>query len=464
MVNKLKFILLIWLLSGATLQAQSDKVNLLDHWFNPNLPRLNGYQIWNDLTGYTDTITGKEYIIAGSTDSIYFFDISNPSNIVLVDVADGKSKQMVNRDYECYSHYVYCVSDNRNAGSLQVFDLQYLPDSVHKVYDSDTIAFNTHSIFIEASSKRLYMCINRTKSGKTFAMDIVSLEQPETPVKIGTLEVPDLGGTPAFSSIHEVFVRNDTAWCSAEYSGLWVFDLRDLTNQRLLSVITNYPENGYNHSSVLDPSGKYLMFTDEVPSGLAIKIFDVSNLSDPKLVSTFESSALATAHNAYWVGNFAYISYYQDGFVVFDISNPFNPIEAGYYRTLPYPPANYEGYNGCWGVYPWFPSGTIAVSDMQEGIFTLKPDKSITGVTEKINEIQINVYPNPTSGKAQFSIPQQQVKDSYISILNLKGELLLHKPTTSPTFEINLEEYAAGVYILQLSSGNFTYQKKLVKL
>jgi hypothetical protein len=148
MVNKLKFILLIWLLSGATLQAQSDKVNLLDHWFNPNLPRLNGYQIWNDLTGYTDTLTGKEYIIAGSTDSIYFFDISNPSNIVLVDVADGKSKQMVNRDYECYSHYVYCVSDNRNAGSLQVFDLQYLPDSVHKVYDSDTIAFNTHSIFI----------------------------------------------------------------------------------------------------------------------------------------------------------------------------------------------------------------------------------------------------------------------------------------------------------------------------
>jgi len=465
MVKQFFILLFFFGLNQAFAQDKFLNIQLLDHWQNTNLPRINNTQIWNDLTGWVDTINKKEYVIAGSTDSIYFFDITNPKNIILCDVEDGKSKRMVNRDFECFSHYAYCVSDNKELGSLQVFDLRFLPDSVHKVYDSDTIAQNTHSIFIEASSKRLYMCINRTKSGITQAMDIISLENPELPMKIASLNVPKFNGNfAAFKSVHEVFVRNDTAWCSTEYTGLWVFDLRDLNKQALLTVIANYPENGYNHSSWLSPNGKYVMFTDEVPNGLAIKIFDVSNIYDPKMVSKFESSTNATAHNAFWVGDFAYVSYYHDGVVIFDLKNPFNPIQVGYYRTFPFPPATYEGFNGCWGLYPWFPSGTLAVSDMQEGIFTLKPDEELTSLSIISTANQVKIFPNPASNSFQLTFSFEPKENTSISVYNGLGELVLQKPISQPTFETSIENWLPGIYVVIVENGNQTIKKKLVKL
>jgi choice-of-anchor B domain-containing protein len=446
-------------------QSVSKNIELLGKWNNPQLPKLNGYQIWSDLTTYYDSLNKREYVIAGSTDSIYFFDITNPANIVLCAVESGNSRGVVNRDFECYSHYVYCVSDNGARGSLQVFDMRYLPDSVHKVYDSDSLAFNTHSIFIEAKSKRLYMCINRLSSGGVAGMDILSLENPEKPKWVSRLKVPTFGdGAPYFRNVHEVFVRNDTAYCSVEYHGIWIFDLRDLNKQRWLTAIREYPENGYNHSSSLDPTGRYLMFTDEIPKGMAIKIFDIQNIFEPKLVSLFRSNPVATAHNAHWVGNFAYVSYYHDGVYVFDLSNPAEPIVAGYYHTpATWPPESYDGYKGCWGVNTWLPSGNVVATDMTEGIFVLKPDPSITHLPKTKLPQPISVFPNPFTNQFQTSIPIKLSNPAQIKIHNLRGELLLQKISLEPTFETETNDWPAGIYTLQVQTLDGVWVQKIIK-
>ena len=446
-------------------QIVSKNIDLLGKWNDPNLPKLNGYQIWSDLTTYYDSINKREYVIAGSTDSIYFFDISNPTNIILRAVKSGNSKGVVNRDFECYSHYVYCVSDNKAKGSLQVFDLQFLPDSVHQVYDSDSLAYNTHSIFIEAKSKRLYMCINRLSSGGVVGMDILSLENPENPKWAGRLKVPTFGdGAPFFRNVHEVFVKNDTAYCSVEYHGIWIFDLRDLNNQRWLTTIKDYPENGYNHSSCLDPSGRYLMFTDEIPKGMGIKIFDIQNIYDPKLISIFRSNPGATAHNAHWIGNFAYVSYYHDGIYVFNLSNPTMPQMVGYYHTTAvWPPENYEGFKGCWGVNPWLPSGNIVASDMTEGIFVLKPDSSITNISEIKKTDQILVYPNPFTQELHIEHGITSKTPVQIHVYNMRGELLLQKISLEPTFEFETKDWPLGVYFLQIQSKEKVSVQKIFK-
>jgi len=43
--------------------------------------------------------------------------------------------------------------------------------------------------------------------------------------------------------------------------------------------------------------------------------------------------------------------------VIFDLSNPEAPTRVAYYDT--FDNTTYTGYNGCWGVYPYFPSGNI---------------------------------------------------------------------------------------------------------
>ena len=462
-INHLQFALIACVCSmGGAFAQVSYQVDLLGHWDKPSLPRLNGYQIWNDITGYYDSIKGREYAIAGSTDSIYFLDVTNPKQIIQCDVEDGKARGVVNRDYECYSHYVYCVSDNGAKGSLQVFDLQYLPDSVHKVYDSDSISYNTHSIFIEAKSKRLYLCINRLTSGGVAAMDIMGLENPENPQIIGRLQVPTFGdGVSAFRNVHEVFVRNDTAYCSIEYRGLWIFDLRDLKKQRLLSVISEYPENGYNHTSTLDESGKYIIFTDEIPSGTSIKLFDIQNIFNPKLVSLFRSNQGATAHNPFWIGSFVYVSYYHDGFYIFDLKDKTKPSVAGYYHTSPWPPPSYEGYKGCWGIYTKLPSGNILASDMGTGIFVLRPDPSLTGLVQTETKDPLNLVPNPFQDKLLWNNPHQL--DLELKLYNAKGELILHKNIGTTTFETETSHLEMGMYFAVLQSGQFQMVQKLIK-
>lgn len=462
---QLCFLLLLFGSDRMMAQDVSSGVSLLGHWNNAELPRLNGYQIWNDLTTYYDGSRGKEYVIAGSTDSIYFLDVTNPKAIKLCDVEDGVARNVVNRDYECYSHYVYCVSDNGGKGSLQVFDLQYLPDSVHKVYDSDSMSYNTHSIFIEAQSKRLYLCVNRLKSGGVAAMDIVSLEDPEKPLWIGRLQVPTFGdGAPAFRNVHEVYVRNDTAYCSVEYQGLWIFDLRDLKKQRLITTIRSYPENGYNHSSCLDASGKHIMFTDEVPGGLSVKIFSIHNIYNPILLSQFRSNVGATAHNAHWIGSFAYVSYYHDGFYIFDINNPSEPSVAGYYHTSAWPPANYEGYKGCWGVDAKLPSGNVVASDMGEGFFVLRVDSQLTALKNVAAKELVRTKPNPFT--EQFTLEHLPIQKELIdlSIFNLNGELVLQKKIGGPTFEVETSGLNSGMYFVELRGSMFHWYQKIIKL
>ncbi|GAB1448258.1 hypothetical protein MASR2M44_12660 [Bacteroidota bacterium] len=458
------FVLVISIFSCKQSIAQKAfQLRELGHWNNPTLPRNDNYQIWNDLTGYVDPISKKEYIIMGSTDSIYFFDVSDPTHIRLCDVEDGRSKQMVNRDYECYRNYVYCVSDNRNPGSLQVFDLRYLPDSVHKVYDSDSLSFNTHSIFIDSASKRLYLCINRLKSGGVAAMDIMSLENPERPQWIGRLQVPTFGdGSASFRNVHEVFVRNDTAYCSVEYNGLYIFDLRDLKKQQLLSIIKDYPQNGYNHSSYVNAAGNLLMFTDEIPGGLDIKLFDIKDIFSPKFVNSFHSTDKATAHNAWFVGQEAFVSYYQDGFYIFDISNPLEVKTKAWFHSHPWPVESYEGWKGCWGVYPLFPSGNIAISDMGEGLFLLKRDSSITGLNDNNIPKDLRIWPNPSkNGRFNLDIPNEAGQLESIEIRDFQGKQLLQKRISEATFDLDCSFLNSGFYLIELKTERHRFCKKI---
>ncbi|MFM7728652.1 MAG: carboxypeptidase regulatory-like domain-containing protein, partial [Flavobacteriales bacterium] len=62
---------------------------------------------------------------------------------------------------------------------------------------------------------------------------------------------------------------------------------------------------------------------------------------------------------------------YKEGVVITDMSRPENPIEVGHYDTYPQGAGN--GFSGCWGVYPFLPSGTIVASDINNGLFVLTP-------------------------------------------------------------------------------------------
>ena len=53
------------------------------------------------------------------------------------------------------------------------------------------------------------------------------------------------------------------------------------------------------------------------------------------------------------------------------MSDPENPTEIGFFDTTPWS-EDAAGFDGTWSVYPYFESGTLIVTSMQEGLFVLK--------------------------------------------------------------------------------------------
>jgi hypothetical protein len=75
----------------------------------------------------------------------------------------------------------------------------------------------------------------------------------------------------------------------------------------------------------------------------------------------------------------AYISYYTKGLRILNVANPLSPTEIGWYDT----PTNvtefiYPIANGSWGVYPYFSSGTILVSDVK-GLYVFRRATEVSG-------------------------------------------------------------------------------------
>jgi hypothetical protein len=77
-------------------------------------------------------------------------------------------------------------------------------------------------------------------------------------------------------------------------------------------------------------------------------------------------------HNAFYINDYIVNSYYTTGIQIFDVKSKGNIVNVGHFDTSP----NFSGpgSNGCWGVYPYLPSGIIIASDIENGFFVLDPD------------------------------------------------------------------------------------------
>jgi hypothetical protein len=71
-------------------------------------------------------------------------------------------------------------------------------------------------------------------------------------------------------------------------------------------------------------------------------------------------------------GNRYYMSNYSRGLTVLDISNPANPLSIG--RLDTYPASDNNGFFGAWGAYPYFHSGSIAISDIGSGLYLARDE------------------------------------------------------------------------------------------
>jgi hypothetical protein len=242
---------------------------------------------------------------------------------------------------------------------------------------------------------------------------------------------------------------------------------------------TGYQFSGYNHSSWQTNNRKTMVFADEVPASLPIKVIDVSDFSNITLLKTINSHSLATPHNPYIVGNnWCWVSSYQDGIYLYDISDPANTSIHGYFDTYPQHGDNdnfsTQTYRGNWGAYPFLPSKIIIACDMQNGMFILDGDAAYKstvdntpqGLYEQSKSSLFSVYPNPASNELSLLIANQHSRSVQCVITDVLGKVVVEKTLeiSDPFYKttLNTGNLNNGCYFVTLKGNTIHETKKIL--
>lgn len=436
------------------LYGQIKNVALLDNWYDSTLTKsYDGESSYNECWGFIHN--NIEYAVIGSTDGTHIFRITDSDKLKFIDFKPGKYNGvgLLHRDYHDYNGYLYEVADE-GMSSLRIYDLQYLPDSVHIVSDKSDLITRSHNIFIDTSSALLYSCGNVNSLGLD-ALKVLSLADPINPTLVYDYNYVNY--------VHDIYVRNDTAYLNAPGKGLVVLDFNNPFAPLPLGDLPFYVDQGYTHSGWLNEKGDVYILCDENPSN-RFKVCDVGNLSNIEvLAATKPETYVATfPHNVMVRDGLAYFSYYNDGLQIYDISVPSEPKRIAYYDT--YDGDNFGEYRGAWGVYALFPSQRILISDRKNGLFLLKHTPPPNLIPEEIDAH--GIFPNPVLDQAFFYFDQPLNFEYTLAIYTDFGQLIETYSGNQDFLNLNLKSYAKGNYIYKFYSAENDKQLtgKFIKL
>ena len=427
---------------------ESKNISLLDNWSNDTLVTSSSLVRYNGCWGFS--ADNHEYAIIGSTEGTHFFELTAENKIRNVGFIEGKfnSAQVIHREFKTYQHYAYSICDEGNS-SLQIIDLQYLPDSVVKVADIQDGNFGkTHNLFIDTTNALLYAClatpiVNGIQLAK-IPLRIFSLVDPLNPVLLweGPDDIPE---------VHDCYVLNNMAILNCGQDGLRVYDFSNPTNPIYKNDLSFYQDQGYNHQGWLSPDGKTYVFADET-SGKRVKKCSIDNQFNIQIESYFGTNYTnnSVPHNIMITNEFAYIAYYNEGIRIFDIRN--NPSEIGSYDT--YPVSSFFNMNGAWGVFIDYPSERFIVSDRQYGLFLFDFDRSLFA-NQAIDDFLC--YPNPTEKGDNIILrsPNDEISNFELRLYSATGELIHESAYSQQSYATLHANFSSGIYFLEITYENY---------
>lgn len=334
--------------------AQGVNMNSLGHVDYQQLHNSN----LNDIWGYTDEL-GNEYALVGAAKGVSIVDVTNPSNPQEVYWHPGG--ESIWRDLKTFGDYAYITTESSDG--LLIIDLTPLPGGSITQTTQYTGGGNpwqsAHNLYIDELGFCYIFGANRG-SGGVIILDLNS--DPMNPVEVGVFDN---------WYVHDGYVRDNIMYLAHIYEGIIsMVDVTDKSNPVLLGTAAT-PTN-FAHNVWPTDDGNFVFTTDEVSGGF-LGALDVSNPANIFETDRFRSNPhLGTVpHNVHVLGDFLITSYYADGVTVHDISDPYNAILVGYYDTYP---GHSTGTIGCWGAYPFLPSGNVLATDIENGLFILGVD------------------------------------------------------------------------------------------
>ena len=341
-------------------------------------------ELGGDLWGWTDSATGREFVVATAANGAAFVEVTDPVNPKYLGSLPMAEVATSGLSVKVYKNHAFLAP---GAGGMQIFDLTQLRNvtTAPRVFQA-TASYNdiqgTHTLAVDPETGFLY-----GNGGFTCGsgLHMIDARTPAKPTFAGCYTEPATGGLGGDGFIHDtqcvVYRGPDRSYQGREIcfnssaGALGIADVTDKQHPKTISII-RYPDLGYVHQGWLTEDQRYFFLDDEMDEypgsgyrdlaiglGLLKKpsdttathtrtiVFDMNDLDDPVVLTNYYATTTATDHNLYIRGRYMYQGNYEAGLRIVDVADPKHPKEVGYLSNIGSAP----------GTYPFFKDGVVAV-------------------------------------------------------------------------------------------------------
>ncbi len=442
----------------------------------PACESVSGYHAWK----FADIYADGNIAVQGSYNcrGVFIYDLTDPDNPVLASHYNPLPTQAFleatvigNRGY--FASGGTYPSGTADAGDgVHIVDLTnpYQPVLLGKINAENGGYNGVHEMVIQGNY--LFQNYNSTSNK---VLKIFDVSNPAAPVfKWNVVPTDSLW-------VHAVHVRGNRMYTSGWRGVIDIYDISNLATQPPTRLGAIAGDNS-NHTSYTSEDGNHLFSARETYDG-DIRVYNVSNPAQPMLVKSIKTSDLGlqavSPHDPVVMGDKLYVSWYQAGIQIFDISDPVNPVHLAQYDTFTeqyVAPASLssastaEGdpwdiicgvagnnlqsaaqnaFDGSWAVTPRLGVDKILAGDMTRGLFII--DASGLFAAPKIS-LAGRVLTSTGSGLRN-------------AIVTLRGpnDLVRVAPTSSMGY-YSFDELDGGPYTVTVASRRYRFDMKDIEL
>jgi choice-of-anchor B domain-containing protein len=361
-----------------------------------------------NICGYA--ANGREYALFGHSKGMTIVDVTNPDTPRILHTITAIENLW--REVKTYKQYAYITTEALGQG-LQIVDMSQLPGSIStkSFRGADDLLLSidkVHALHVDTAKGNVYLFggLSKFTDGTTSdGVTILSLKDPWFPTYLGRLRAP---------YIHDGYVNNDIMYAGNIFAGT-VSIVNFTAKDNPITLSSFFTPLSFTHNTWPSKDEKILFATDE-KAGSYLASYDISKLTEPKLLDKIRTDAgeNAVVHNTHILGNYAVSSWYSEGVMTTDVTRPQNMVHVGQFDTYNGSVGNYVG---CWGVYPYLPSGNWVISNIEGEFYVVTPTYKRASYLEGIVTDSITKQP-----LNNVTIKIQSTDFDKKAISNLKGE------------------------------------------
>ena len=442
-----------------------DGYDLLTHY---PLEAVGGGDNGNDCWGWVDSESGREYVIMGRSNGTSFVEITDPLNPQFIATLPTASGSSLWRDIKVIGDYAYIVSESPQHG-IQILNLNGLltlsgfPFNISATYNYAGFG-NAHNIVACPETNYVYGVGTNTFNG---GLHIVDVSDPSNPTLAGAYEEFYTHDAQAivYNGPDTDYQGKEIVICFNGSSGVAIVNAEDKTDIQLIKHVT-YDESAYTHQGWISEDHTMVYFNDEldeqyIGNNTRTYMMNVEDLDNPVIVGFYEAETPSPDHNLYTHEGLLYASNYTSGLRVSTILEDGSIVPQGYFDT--HPENDDVTFDGTWSNYPYFPSGSIAISNF-DGLFIVRSSNWVNDVdVVDESDISLTLSPNPANNSVLLG------GDFYgcgFQIFDLNGRVVVNHNVIPALNGLNLDvsNLVDGVYSVVITDkiGERVAAEKLV--